>query len=108
MKNYSVKIGALESTAKQINRELQNMLFCVEEIQKKIDGLKLANVEEIDEETFFTAADGDVKEFFQSKKYLLNALFYFMPLDFNPAERWEDWQDLDELNWNAKTWQKQN
>lgn len=109
MENYKVEIAALECYAKQVNRELRNMLFCVEEIQKKIDGLKAANLKEIDEETFFNAADDDVKEFFESKKYLLNALFYFLPRGFNPAERWEDWKDLDEIfGWNAKTWQKQD
>lgn len=108
MKNYTVEIKALECYAKQVNRELRSMLFYVEEIQKKIDGLKIANLKEIDEETFFTAADDDVKEFFESKKYLLNSLFYFLPRGFNPAERWEDWKDLDDLGWDAKTWQKQD
>lgn len=108
MKNYKVEVAILASYAEQIRREIGNMRFCVEEIQKKIGGLETANLKEIDEKTFFTAADDDIKGFFESEKYLLNALFYFLPDDFDPAERWEDWKDLNELGWNAQTWQKQD
>lgn len=108
MKNYLALVDGLDSHAKQIHFELKNMLDCIEEIQKKIDGLKIANLKGIDAEAFFNAADDDIKGFFESEKYLLNALFYFLPDDFDPAERWEDWKDLDELGWSAKTWQKQD
>lgn len=108
MENYAIEVKALKCYAQQIKSELGQMLFCVEEIQKKIGGLETANLKEIDEQTFFTAADDDLREFFDCKKYLLNALFGFLPSGFNPAERWEKWSDLDDLGWNAKTWQKQD
>lgn len=97
----------LSSLMEQAHRELNNMRFCVKEIQKKLGGLQTANFKAVDEKGLMNAIDSDLKEFFDSKKYLINALLYFLPSEFEPSEHWEDWKDLDELDWSGvKTWQK--